>query len=354
MTSVTAATDIGTANTLLTNVGLIQQTISNLTAQTSSGLISSDYAGLGNNAITALDLSQEIALNATQQNNATQAANVQSVTQTALGQIQSLVSTFSSDLLNSASTGSSGLPSLAAQARSALNQVASLLNTQVGTVYIFAGQDSSNPPVPDSSDMTSSGFYTAVQSAVATVTTAGAASVQAQLLAIAGPGATSPFSTTLEASNQPPTVDLGTGLSVQVGMLADQNTDAVSAGTGTSSTGSYMRDILMSLATIGSLGTADASNTQVQSLLSETETTLSNADDAINTDIAGLGARQTTITNAQSDLTATATSLTAQLSAVQDSDTASVATQLATAQSQLQASYQIIADLSQMTLSKYL
>jgi flagellar hook-associated protein 3 FlgL len=354
MTSVTAATDIGTANTLLYNVGQIQQTISNLTAQSSSGLISSDYAGLGDNAITALDLTQEIALNTTQQNNATQAANVQSVTQTALGQIQSMVSTFASDLLNTASTGSTGLPSLAANARAALNQVASLLNTQVGSVYLFAGQDSGNPPVPDSADMTSSGFYTAVQSAVSTVTTAGASAVQAQLLTIAGAGATSPFSTTLEASNAPATVDLGTGLNVQVGMLADQNSDAVSAGTGTTSTGSYMRDILMSLATIGSLGTADANNTQVQSLLSSTETTLSNADNAINTDIAGLGARQTTITNAQSDLSATATSLTTQLSAIQDSDTASVATQLAAAQNQLQASYQIIADLSQMTLAKYL
>ena len=66
--------------------------------------------------------------------------------------------------------------------------------------------------------------------AVAALPTTGAATLQSQSLTIAGPGTTSPFSATLEASNQVATVDLGNGDQVQVGMLADQNTNAISAG----------------------------------------------------------------------------------------------------------------------------
>jgi flagellar hook-associated protein 3 FlgL len=354
MTSVFSATDIGTANVLLYNVGLLKQNIANLTAQSSSGLISSDYAGLGDSAITALDLSQGLALNTAQQTNATTAANLQQVTQTALGEIQTQISNFSSQLLGPTATTQSGLVSLAASAKVALGQIAGLLDTQVSGVYVFAGQDSANPPVPDPSNITQSAFYTAIGSAVANLTADGATAVQSQLLAIASPGGTSPFSSTLTASNLPASVDLGTGVTVQIGMLADQNTDAVSAGTGTTSTGSYIRDTLMALSTIASLSSANPTDSNVSALLASTQTTLSNADDAINTDIGGLGARQTAITTAQSELSATATALTSQLGTAQDADPASVATQLSTAQTQLQASYQIIADLAQMTLSKYI
>jgi flagellar hook-associated protein 3 FlgL len=246
------------------------------------------------------------------------------------------------------------LSTLAATASGALTQIAGLLDTKVGDVYVFAGQDSNNPPVPDPSTITSSAFYTAIQSAVAALPTTGAAALQTQSLTIAGPGATSPFSATLEASNAPATVDLGNDEQVQVGMLADQNTDAVSAGTGTTSTGSYMRDIMMGLATLGSLGSADPTQTYVQSALSNVSTTLSNADSALNVDIGGLGVRQDTITTAQSEFSDVSTALTTQLGTLQDADPATVATQLAQAQSQLQSSYSVVAALGQLTLAKYL
>ena len=182
----------------------------------------------------------------------------------------------------------------------------------------------------------------------------GAAAVQSQVLTAAGPGATSPFSATLEASNLPSAADLGDGQTVQTSVLADRNSDAVSAGVGSTSTGSYTRDILLSLATVACLGTANAADPQVQTLLGSTQTTLSNADAALNTDIGGLGSRQQTIIQAQTDLTSTATALTTQLGSLQDADTATVATQLSNAENQLQASYKIISDLQSLSLAKYL
>jgi flagellar hook-associated protein 3 FlgL len=354
MNGISSATDIGTMSSVLYNSQLTSRTISTLTAQSSSGLISSDYAGLGIQAGAALDLTSQLAQNTAAQSNATSAATFNQVAQTALGQIQTLASSFSSQLLGAAGDNTAGLSTLSASAKSALQQVAQLLDTKVGDIYVFAGQDSSTPPIPNPANITGSAFATAVQTAVAGLTANGATAVQSQLLTAAGPGATSPFSPTLEASNQVATAALGGAQTVQLGVLADQNTDAVSAGTGTTSTGSYTRDILLSLATVASLGTADPTDPQVQALLSNTQTTLANADSALNTDIGGLGARQDTVTAAQTELSDTATALTTLLGSVQNSDTAQVATQLSAAENQLQASYKIIAGLEGLTLAKFI
>ena len=352
MSTISAATDVGTLAYTLYNMRQTANSIGTLTQQASSGYIASDYAGLGAGAGAALDLTGQLAVNQTLQANAASASNVQQVTQSALGQIQTLVSGMANSLLGPGTSTASGLSTLATGANDALNQIAGLLDTRVGGVYIFAGQDSTNPPVPDPSSVTTSAFYSAIQAAVAALPANGATAVQAQVLGIASPGGTSPFSATLEASSVPATVDLGGGQREQVGMLANQNTDAIPAGVGTTSTGSYMRDILMGLATLGSLNGTDPAQPSVQAMVSGVQATLSAADLALNTDIGGLGVRQNAITSGQSELASVATALTTQLGNVQDVDQATVATQLAAAQTRLQASYSLVAALDQLTLAK--
>ena len=340
----TSASSLSALNNAIYNVGLTQSSIGTLEAQGSSGLLSSEFAGLDGGTRAVLDLGSQLSLNTAAQANAAQAADVNQVTQTALGQIQTLVSGVTSQLLEPSAQTAQGLSTLASSARNVLGQVAGLLDTKVGQVYVFAGQDSRTPPIPDPSNISQSAFYAAIQAAVSNLPTSDAATVQSQLLSAAAPGATSPFSATLEASNQANSADLGGGQTVQLGVMADQNTDAVS----------YMRDVLMALSPIGPLGTADPTSTPVQDLLGSVHTTLSDADDALNTDIGGLGARQSVITTAQSDLTATASALTTQLGAAEDADPTQVATKLATAQTQLQASYKIIASLEDLSLAKFL
>ncbi len=354
MSGISSATDVGTLAAVLYNTTQISSQIGTLTAQASSGLVSSDYAGLGNAASKALDLSGQLALNTAYQTNANQAATQAQVAQSALGQIQTIVSGFSGQLLEPATNTQIGLATLASSAAANLQQIASLLNTKVGDTYIFAGQDSRTPPVPNPATLSTSAFATAIQAAIANLGTAGAAATQSQILAGAAPGATSPFSASLEASNVAATAIIGDGLSVQTSVLADQNANATSAGASGTTTGSYTRDILASLATVAALGTATASDPNVAALLSLTQTTLSHADDALNTDIGALGGRQQTITGTQSELTDTATTLTTQLGNLQNVDTAEVATKLATVQNQLQASYKIIANLDQLSLVKFL
>jgi flagellar hook-associated protein 3 FlgL len=354
MTSVLSTTDVGTMSFALYNMRQAQQAVDTLTAEAASGFISSNYAGLGTSAGAALNLTSQLAVNANLQINTQTASTVQQVTQTALGQIQTLLSGVSAQLLDITNTSPSALTVVSAAANSALSQIAGLLNTKVDGTYIFAGQDSSNPPVPDASTLSSSAFVAAIQTAVAGLSANGAAAVQASLLTAAAPGATSPFSATLEASNAPNSVDLGDGTSVQVGVLADQNSNAISAGTGTTSTGSYIRDIFLGLSALGALSGDNPGDPQVQSLLTGLHTTLSNADDALNTDIGALGVRQDTVDSAQSELKNVSVALTTSLGNAQDADETAVATELSTAQTQLQASYSIVSALHTLTLVTYL
>jgi flagellar hook-associated protein 3 FlgL len=355
MLAVYGATDIGTLSQATANTELTQQRIDQLTEETSTGLLSQTYGGLGSSAGQALDLTAQLAQNATDQTNVSQAATIATETQNALGQIESLASTFAQSITSQLTTGAASTDALATSARDTLSEVADLLNTKVGDTYIFAGQDSSNPPVPSGTNITSSSFYTAIATAVGNLSTTGYAGVEAATLSASESGATtSPFSATLEATNAPATVDIGGGQFVQTGVLADQNSDAVSAGVGTTSTGSYIRDLLRGLATVGSLSSTQANDPNYEPLLQDTLTSVQNATTALNTDIAGLGARQDRLTAATNDLTDTATALKTQLGNVQDADLAQVATELSAAQTQLQSSYQVIAALSQLSLATFL
>jgi flagellar hook-associated protein 3 FlgL len=360
MLAVSGATDIGTLAQTTANTELIQQRIDQLSEETSTGLLSQTYdgldsGGLGSGAAQALDLTAQLAQNATDQTNVSEATTIANETQSALGQIETLASSFAQSITSQLTSGVSSTDALATTARSTLSEIADLLNTKVGDTYIFAGQDSSNPPIPSGNDITSSSFFTAISNAVANLSTTGAAGVEAATLSASESGsATSPFSATLEASNAPATVDLGGGEFVQTGVLADQNTDAVSTGVGTTSTGSYIRDLLRGLATVGSLSSSQANDPNFETLLQDTLTSVQNANTALNTDIAGLGSRQDRLTTAATDLTDTATVLNTQLSNVQDANLAEVATELSTAQTQLQSSYQVIASLGQLSLAKFL
>ena len=88
------------------------------------------------------------------------------VTQSALTHIQSIAANFYAQLNTVQGVNASAVDTIAASARDALSQVASQLDTQNGGVYVFAGQDTANPPVPDPDKILTSGFYTQINAAV--------------------------------------------------------------------------------------------------------------------------------------------------------------------------------------------
>ena len=359
--SVSAAspTDYGLISGIVSDGAAIRQQLDKLTNQAGDGLVAGTYAGLGTGASVSLNLNPEIASLQTWQNNINSVTGSMDVTQTTMTQIQGIASNLYSQLYGLEGTDGSEISTIAASARNALTEVANLLDATNGNTYVFSGADSSNPPVPDPDNILSSGFYTQIAAAVGNLGTAGASATAAATLAIASSNAagTSPFSSymsqpaaTLQA--QMPQVQTGQGQTVAVGLLASANTSV--ASTGSSTTGSYMRDLMRALATVGSLTSAQQSDPGFQGLVEDTMTSLNGAISAMAEDTGVLGNTQSALSTTQTTLADTQTALTAQVSSVQDVNMASTLSNLSLVETQLQASYQVIATVSQLSLVKFL
>ena len=337
------ALDASPLATLTLNAALQREQLNTVTEQSSSGLVSQSYAGLGANARVSVDLRPQIAHATAYSSNIDAAAGRLGTTQTALSQIAAIADTFNADLQKVDGINSQEVDGVAANARAALQQVAGLLNSKYGDVYVFAGQDSSTPPVSDANGILSSSFFTGIQSAVSNLQANGGAATAAATLAVASP---------VTQSGAVPTVEAGPGERIQAGVLASSNTLATS--TGASTTGSYIHDLLRSLATIGSLSSGQSGSVEFHALVADTRTSLGGAITAMATESGALGDIQSNLSARQTSLSAARTTLTAQVSSVEDVDMAATFTKLSSLQTQLQASYQLIAGVKSLTLANIL
>ena len=359
--SIIATTSWGALGQAIGGETSVQKQMNTLTEQASSGLVANDYAGLSASAArTSLDLTPEIAPLQTWQNNISAATGQMGVAQGALSQISSIATNFVSQLNNINDLNPSETDTIAADAQQALVQVAGLLDTQDGSDYVFAGTDSTDPPVPDPNNILQSGLFTQIQSAVTSLGSNGASATASSTLAIASSNAagTSPFSAALSQpesalAGSTTQVSIGQGQQMQTGILASAN--GFVASSGTSTTGSYMRDIMRALATIGSLSSSQVSSgADVAGLVSDTTTSLQGAVTALNQDAGVLGDQQTALTTTQTGLANTATALTTQAGSADDVNMAQTVSNLTQVQTQLQASYQLIASISKLSLAQYL
>ena len=351
-----APSSYGMLGELVQGASTVQTQLDALAQQASTGNISQTYSGLGANALTDLNLNTEIAQNNTYVANITSANTTIGITQTVMNQLSKIASGISAQLDNI--TGTS-ISTLAEQAQNDLQQVANLLNTQNGTNYIFAGQDASNPPVPNPGAILSSPFFTKIQAAVAGLATNGAATTMATSLSVASSntlptaGGTSPFSAALSPppANFQATVETGPGQSTSVGLLASANTYATSSGPYT--TGSYTRDLMNALAMVGSLTPTSASAAGFTGLISDIQTSLTGAISAMANEEGGLGATQDSLTATSTTLGNVTTALKTQVSSVQDVNMAQTLSNLTMVQTQLQASYKLIASVQSLSLANY-
>jgi len=342
---------------LIDGMTRVRQKFDTLTQQASSGLISNTYAGLGGTAPVALSLGPRIDNLQVAQSNIAAASGPAQVIQTAMTQIGSIAATLASEMPTLGGLNPTGIDTITANARSALVQVGDLLNSQYGGVYVFAGQDSANPPVPNADQIATSGFFAQISAAVGSLAANGAATTIATTLSVASSNTAgnSPFSAYLSQPTtaiSPPSVATGDGQSQTIGLLASGNTSSVSMGSST--TGSYMRDLMRALATVGSMSSTQVSDPNFALLVSDTQTSVNGAITAMSTDVGILGEQQSRLTNLSVSLGDTATVLTGQLSAAQNVDMASTLSNLSFTQTQLQESYQLISAENGMSLAKYL
>jgi flagellar hook-associated protein 3 FlgL len=369
ITSAAPPSDYGLMNTLVAQSASVKQKLDTLTNQASSGLVGTTYAGLGTGASTSLDLRPQIANMQTWQNNVNAATGTISIAQSALGSIESIASNFYAQLNNMEGVNSSEIDTIASSAQDALQEVAGLLDSQVGSVYVFAGQDSGNAPIPDPDNILTSGFYTQINTAVSGLAANGAAATANATFGVANSNAAgiSPFSTflsqpyaTVQAALQ--SVQVGQNQQETIGIPASANGliptsppgPTTITGGPVSSTGSYMRDILRALATMGSLSSSQANDQGFQDLVQDTRVSMNGAITSLNEDSGVLGNTQSSLNATQTRLSDTQTALTTQVSSAEDVDMASTLSQISLVQTQMQASYQLIAGMSGLSLVKFL
>lgn len=306
---------------LVENSTTVRNQVAQVQEQVASGRVSDTYSGLGNQARTSLDLGPQIQHYATWQSNIDAAQGRLGVTQSALTSINTIASNFFAQVNSVDISNPTSVAGLAQNAKSALQQVADLVNSKSGDSYVFSGTDSANAPLP-STDPT-------------VLTTA----------LLSSDTARPPFSATLTSSV--PQIEVGNNQWVNVGVLANANTLTTSAAP---TTGSYLRDILKSLANLSGLTTGSGA----AAIVSDSRARLSSGISALSTEAGALGDIQSSLTTRRSQLGSVSTALSTQLSSVQDVDVAAAITKASALQTQLQASYQIIAQSRSLTLASFL
>jgi flagellar hook-associated protein 3 FlgL len=354
-----AAASYGLLGSIVTNSESIHQRLDTLTEQASTGSVAETFAGLGGGASTSLVLNAAVADQTTWSANIDAAGASMQVAQTALSQISSIASNFYAQTGNLDGLNAGSVDVIAADARSALEQVAGLLDSTDAGIYVFAGQDSADPPVPNPDAINGSGFVTQISAAIGNLAAAGAPATIAATLVIAGSNVvgTSPFSPTLSqpavaANALRASVQAGGGQQVPVGIVASANASV--ASTGGSTTGSYTRDIMRALATLGSLSSGMINTAGFSQVATDVHSSLGDAITALNSDAGVMGDQQAALTAQQTEMSSTTTALQGQISNVQDVNMAATLSQLQQVQTQLQASYQLIAGMQGLSLTKFL
>jgi flagellin-like hook-associated protein FlgL len=115
-----------------------------------------------------------------------------------------------------------------------------------------------------------------------------------------------------------------------------------------------MRDLMRALATLGSMSSTQVNTTGFAALVQDTGNSLNGVVSAMAVDVGVLGNTQASLAKTQTQLSDTATALSAQLSSVQDVDMAATLSKLTSMQTQLQASYRLITGENSLSLLNFL
>lgn len=124
-----------------------QAKISERQIQTASGNISADYGGLGATSKKVIDLQVSISQSKSYEDAASSADDRVEAMYAATGSIVDLLTSYKSQLTAAVSATSTDSSTLTSSAASFMSEMASLLNTQYGGRYLFAGSRTDTAPV---------------------------------------------------------------------------------------------------------------------------------------------------------------------------------------------------------------
>lgn len=124
-----------------------QSVMANDQLEQASGVTSTDYGGLGETSGQVINLQISVARSQSYIDAATGAVNKANVMYTSVTSIANLLSSFRATLTAASNSASTDPTSVTEAAQQGLQSMASLLNAQFGSEYVFGGSDTTNPPV---------------------------------------------------------------------------------------------------------------------------------------------------------------------------------------------------------------
>ena len=341
------------------NATQLRDRITVLGEQISSGRRGKTYAAVGSDAPKAMDLRAEIGRRETYQATITQTLSKIRVSQDVLDRIGAIAQKFTASsvkLLGAAKPEE--IQTQAAQAQAAMIEVATLLNEQLNDEYLFGGSDSRNPPIPSPQTIATSGMGQAIRTRVGQLDATNVAAVlnDTKTLAESNATGTTPFSTflsTLPGLNEARTNILGNDNErVPYGIRANRNAAVVSTG---ETTESWARDLLRGLASIAGLTPDKAQvGSAYTTFVTSVRNGLQSSVDALALERGSLGTTEARLQSMASYHESVSTSLTLQLSNLEEVDMAKTITSFQTTQSQLEASYRALAISQQLSLTRFL
>jgi flagellar hook-associated protein 3 FlgL len=333
----------------------MQSQLSTVTGEIASGMQANPTAALGTNAALLYQLNAQENQETTLQTTITTASNTLDTAQTVLSSIASTAQTVSNAALLASTPGTDPDETygvLAQQASSAISSVLGQLNTSSAGGSIFAG-DSAAAPMrsPDAPDGPMAAIQTTLNNAVASAGGSLTSSNVSTLL----DGLSSMFSDSNSTPSlnytgafyvgstdgKPTTVLTGTNQQLQFTAAANQPA---------------FRNLLQGLSMLSMLNapSSQLDNTAKAALVTQASSLLGTAQNEL-TDVQGsLGAVQSQLQNAADQQQAVASATQQQIAGYEQTNTDADSTTLSSLQTQIQASYDITSQISQLSLVHYM
>ena len=337
----------------------IKTQLDTLSTQSTTGQRGTWYGDIAGDARRAITLRAELDRRETHVTAIDRALGRTGAAQEALERLSSIAEEFLTQSGKVSSADSTRISALASNARQAIGQVAALLNEQHAGAYLFGGADTANPPIPIPGGIMATGMATSIATAVASLAPGNSGAVLAATQAAASDttiGQT-PFSAySLDPArglNEPrPGTLTGDGETVETGLFASRNAGASAAG---SEAGGWSRDLLRGLMTLANLTPAMAgAGADFEAVMTNVKAGLKSAMTSLGEEAGALGLSEARLESARSRHDDLQVTLKSQVADVEDVDLATTLTAMQETQTRLQASWQALSRLSQMSLANFL
>jgi len=361
---------LGFTGRIVANAMAVQERLDLANLQSASGHKAETYGGYAPRAGTLIDVNAEIARREAYTGVIDSALPRIDTMQTALTRMDALAGDLRQRALTAIGTGPIDISAMKAEAASALVEIATLLNTQSGGRYLFAGSDASHPPVPAgqaiAGDPSGPTLYADIAARLATLDgTPGNTldDVWADITALTADDTagrtifSAAMSAPLPAGIQdeaPATALVEDGHRITTGLRPPAWKDPAMAAQDPDSTGGWMRDLVRDLMVLAALPDSMEADGQRGDLMSRLAASLDRTMTRLNADASALGAAQSAMEAIRDRHADMVKLLKTQRSTIQDVDLTEVSARLSLLRTQLESSWALLGSLDDLSLARFL